>query len=236
MDYAAAVETAPPGWRHFRIEDVGRLPPAVKEHFMATLPAGELALARAGDTKAEDRVIRALFWTLVYHLEPGLWDQLAQIEPIHPGILAALPHSIHTSLDVGAGSGRLTQHLATRSETVIAIEPSIGLAKLLRNRLHGLETVAAWADALPIKDGWSQMTAACGAFGPDPLVLQELRRVTAVGGIIALISPEQPEWFEANGWQRHVLGPIPAPKHDPWIDEFFGPPDPPHELIMTHVT
>jgi SAM-dependent methyltransferase len=235
MDYATAVETAPPGWRHFRIEDVERLPRSVKEHFMATVPAGELALVRAGDIEADARVIRGLFWTFVYHLEPELWDRLAQSEPIHPGILAALPHSIQTSLDVGAGSGRLTQHLATRSERVIAIEPSIGLANLLRNRLHGLETVAAWGEALPIKDGWSNMTAACGAFGPDPLILQELRRVTAVGGIIALISPEQPEWFEANGWQRHVLGRIQAPKHDPWIDEFFGPPDPPHELIMTRV-
>lgn len=236
MDYATAVETAPPGWRHFRIEDVERLPAGVREHFMTSVPGDEVDRTRAGDAEARDRVLRALFWTLVYHLEPELWDQLAQIEPIHPGILAALPHSIECSLDVGAGSGRLTQHLVTRSERVVAIEPSIGLTKLLRNHLHGLETVAAWAEALPISDGWSQMTAACGAFGPDPSVLQELRRVTAFGGVIALISPEQPEWFEANGWQRRVLDRIPPSKHDPWIDEFFGLPDPPHELVMTQVS
>ncbi len=236
MDYATAVATAPPGWRHFRIEDVKRLPRAVREHFLMSLPAGELHLARAGDSDAADRVVRALFWTLVYHLEPDLWDQLAQIEPIHPGIIASLPHSIQTCLDVGAGSGRLTQHLANRSERLIAIEPSIGLAKLLRGRLNGIETVAAWAESLPIRDGWSQMTAACGAFGPDPLILRELRRVTASGGMIALVSPEQPEWFEANGWQHHAVDPIPAPEHDPWIDEFFGPPDPPHDLVMTRVS
>lgn len=236
MDYATAVATAPPGWRHFRIEDVERLSAPVREHSMASIPDGELQLARTGDQEAETRVLRALFWPLVYHLEPELWDRLAQIEPIHPGIIASLPHSIQTSLDVGAGSGRLTQHLATRAERVIAIEPSIGLANLLRKRLHGLETVAAWAEALPIRDGWSQMTAACGAFGPDALVLQELRRVTAVGGIIALISPEQPEWFEANGWQRHVMGRISSPEHDPRIDEFFGPPDPPHDIVMMRVS
>lgn len=235
MDYASAVATAPPGWRHFRLVDAERLPAGVKDHFMESIPSDEFHRARAGDTQAGDRVLRALFWTFVYHLEPELWDQLAQIEPIHPGILAVLPHSVETSLDVGAGSGRLTQHLVTRSERVIAIEPSIGLMKLLRDHVHGLETVAAWAEALPIRDGWSQMTTACAAFGPDPVVLQELRRVTASGGVIVLISPERPEWFEANGWQRRVLERISPSKHDPWIDEFFGPPDPPHELVMTRV-
>ena len=236
VDYGTAVVTAPPGWRHFRIEDVERLPQAVRQHFLASLPAGEIHLARAGDSEAADRVVRALFWTLVYHLEPDLWDQLAQIEPIHPGIIASLPHSIQTSLDVGAGSGRLTQHLASRSERVIAIEPSIGLANLLRRKLHGVETVIAWAEALPIRDGWSQMTAACGAFGPDPLILRELNRVTAIGGTIALVNPEQPEWFEANGWQRQVHDSISPLEHDPQIDEFFGRPDPPRELVTIRVS
>jgi SAM-dependent methyltransferase len=236
MDFATAVTTAPPGWRHFQIEDLERLSAPVREHSIASIPPAELQLARAGDRGAEERVLRAVFWTFVYHLEPDMWDRLAQVEPIHPGIIASLPHSIETCLDVGAGSGRFTQHLATRSEIVIAIEPSIGLATLLRRKVHGVETVAAWAEALPIRDGWSHMTAACGAFGPDPAILRELRRVTASGGMIALVSPEQPEWFEANGWQRRVLDRISAPEHDPWIDEFFGPPDPPHDLVVTQVS
>ncbi len=235
MDYGAAVATAPPGWRHFRIEDLERLSAPVREHTMTSIPPSEIHLARVGDCDAADRVVKALFWTLVYHLEPDRWDQLAQIEPIHPGIIASLPHS-QTSLDVGAGSGRLTQHLANRSERVIAIEPSIGLANLLRMKLRGVETVVAWAEALPVRDGWSQMTAACGALGPDPSILRELYRVTARGGTIALVNPEQPEWFESNGWQRHVHDPISALQHDRGIDEFFGPPDPPRELVMTRVS
>ncbi len=91
MDYATAVATAPPGWRHFRIEDVERLPPAVRQHFLASLPAGEIHLAKVGDSEAADRVVKALFWTLVYHLEPDLWDQLAQIEPIQAAAIGSSP-------------------------------------------------------------------------------------------------------------------------------------------------
>src|SRR5437868_5969865 len=111
---------------------------------MARVPAGE----------AGDRLVRALFWTLVYHLEPEKWDELTRL---------------------------------------------------------------------------------CGAFGPDEVVLAEMRRVTARGGWIALISPESPDWFEEQGW-RHITAPaLPAPDHPPWIDEFFGPLDPPHELVMVQV-
>jgi hypothetical protein len=102
--------------------------------------------------------------------------------------------------------------------------------------LADVHIVAAWADALPIQDGQSQLTAACGSLGPDPSVLVELERVTGRGGEIVLISPEQPEWFEANGWQRLSFDPVPAPPHEDWIDAFFGPLDPPHELVSKTIT
>lgn len=225
MDYEQAVETAPPGWRHFSIDDVRRLPDSVRVHEMARVPRGEPG----------DRVVRALFWTLVYHLEPEKWDELARSEPIHPALLDALPRGVGLGLDVGAGSGRLTQHLVTRCDRVVAFEPSARLGSLLARRLPRVHTVAAWAEALPIDDHRSQLTAACGAFGPDPVIQSELRRVTAPGGWIALISPESPEWFEANGWQRLTAPPARAPDHPRWIDEFFGPLDPPHEMVMTRV-
>src|SRR5439155_810546 len=83
--------------------------------------------------------------------------------------------------------------------------------------------------------GSRTVTAASGAFGPDPPVLAELRRVTAPGGMIALISPESPEWFEAEGWRRITAPPLQAPHHPAWLDEFFGPLDPPHELVTMRV-
>jgi SAM-dependent methyltransferase len=226
MDYVEAVETAPPGWRHFNIDDVARLPEDVRAKELARVPQHE----------PDDRVLRAMFWTLVYHLEPERWDELARFEPIHPDLIAALPTGATTAVDVGAGSGRLTEHLAKRSQQVIAIEPSAGLRSILTRRLPAVRAMSGWAEALPVEDECSQLTAACGAFGPDRVVIAELARVTARGGWIALISPEHPEWFEANGWQRITAPPLEAPAHPQWIDDFFGPLDPPHEMVLTGVS
>jgi SAM-dependent methyltransferase len=225
LDFEEAVEKAPPGWLHFSVDDIARLPEAVRAHEMARVPRGE----------PDDRVVRALFWTLVYHLEPEKWDELARFEPIHPSLIAALPGDVDTCVEIGAGSGRLTEHLVGRARTVIAVEPSAGLRSLLKRRLPNVRALAGWAEELPIDDGCSQLTAASGAFGPDPAVLAEMRRVTAPGGVVALISPERPDWFEANGWWRITTPPLPVPEHPRWLDEFFGPLDPPHELVMTRV-
>ncbi|HKW08427.1 MAG TPA: methyltransferase domain-containing protein [Candidatus Dormibacteraeota bacterium] len=222
MNYEESVATAPAGWRHFTHADIARLPAGVRERELARIPPGE----------SGDRILRALFWTLVYHLEPDKWDELARSEPIHPDILAALPRHATTALDVGAGSGRLTEHLVARSNEVTAVEPSARLRAILEKRLPSVRAIDGWAESLPIADGWSQLTAACGALGPEPQVLSELRRVTAHGGWIALISPEQPEWFEANGWKRVTARATAAPPHAAWLDEFFGPLDPPRELVV----
>jgi SAM-dependent methyltransferase len=230
VEYAVAAASAPPGWRHFTRRDVDRLPPAVRRHELSKVPPQDLRLLEAGDPAAEERLLRAMFWTLTYHLEPERWDQLAQVEPIAPAIIEVLPTAAR-ALDIGAGSGRLTLHLAQRVEQVVAVEPSSGLLELLRQRLPRVHAVAAWAEALPIRDGWSQLTAACGALGPESNILDELERVTGEGGVIALINPEDPEWFEARGWNRHDVAPARVKPHDQWIDGFFGPPDPPRVLV-----
>lgn len=225
MDYAEAVEKAPPGWSHFTMRDVARLREDVRRHELASVPADE----------PDERVLRGLFWTLVYHLEPEKWDELVSAEPIHPEIIAALPSRATTAIDVGAGSGRLTGYLAERCPEVVAVEPSDGLRAILTSRLPAVRAIGAWAEALPIEDGWSDLTAACGTFGPEPQILAELRRVTRPGGHVALVSPERPEWFEANGWRRITAPPIAALPHAGWIEGFFGPLDPPHEMVLIQV-
>ena len=222
MDFDEAAKKAPPGWRHFIADDIGRLPAAVRAHELARVPPGE----------SDDTLLRGLFWTLVYHLEAERWDELARFEPIHPGVIDSLPAQVGTAVDVGAGSGRLTEHLARRSRRTVAVEPSAGLRGLLHRRLPDVDVIAGWAEHLPIHDGWSELTAACGAFGPDPVILAELKRITAPGGTMALISPEEPEWFEANGWRRLAFPPTSAPPHPAGLDDFFGPLDPPREIVM----
>ena len=225
MEFEDAVASAPPGWRHFAVADIARLPRAVREHELTRVPPGE----------SGERLVRALFWTLVYHLEPEKWDELARHEPVQPRLIDALPIDVEVAVDVAAGSGRLTQHLLARSRKVVAVEPSHRLGQTLARRLTSVDVVAGWAESLPLIDGCAQLTTACGAFGPDIVVLDELRRITAPGGLIALISPESPEWFEGQGWSRVSAPARAAPAHPAWLDEFFGPLDPPHELVMKRV-
>jgi SAM-dependent methyltransferase len=225
MEYEEAVAGAPAGWRHFSIADVDRLPAEVRDRELSRVPPRE----------PEERVVRALFWTLVYHLKPEWWDELSRAEPIAPGLIEALPRGVELAADIGAGSGRLTAHLVGRSGKVVAVEPSAGLRAILARRLPSVEAVAGWAESLPLADGSCNLTAACGSFGPDPAVLAEMRRVTAPGGVVLLISPEQPEWFESYGWRRLTVPQPPILEHAAWLDEFFGPPNPPCELVMTTV-
>lgn len=225
VDYEQAVAEAPPGWRHFTIEDVARLPAEVRAHETARIPPGE----------PDERILRALFWTLVYHLEPARWDELARYEPIHPAIVDALPRGVRRGLDVGAGGGRLTAHLVERCGAVTAVEPSAGLRAILSRRMPSVRVEHGWSDSLPFSDASFDLVSACGVIGPEPGTLEEVRRVAARGGWIALVSPEEPEWFEAAGWERISAEPIPAPPHPGWIDEFFGQLDPPHELVMTRL-
>jgi len=235
LDYERSIAEAPNGWRHFAIEDIERLPGPVRLHELARVPARELELVAKGDGAAAERLLRACFWTLVYHLEPERWDELARSEPIHPDLLRALPDTVDVAVDVGAGSGRLTTHLAARARCVVAVEPSAGLRSLLRRRLPDVTVVSGWAECLPLRGHVSHLTAASGAFGPEPRVLAELVRVTAPGGSIVLISPEDPDWFEAHDWDRITVPPMAAPPHPAWIDDFFGPPDPPHEMVALRV-
>src|SRR5207253_5536371 len=88
-------------------------------------------MARIPDGEPGERIIRALFWTLVYHLEPEKWDELARHEPIHPDLVCPLPLEKKKSIDVGAGSGRLTDQPAARSSPTFAVERSAGPCALL---------------------------------------------------------------------------------------------------------
>ena len=229
LDYFQTALTAPPGWRRFSLDDVSRLP----QHHLAAVPAHEREAAARGNVEAAERVRRALFWPMIYELEPELWDAVSQAEPIHPGILAALEVDARRVLEVAAGSGRLTVHLCPRAAELVCVEPSSGLRRILVSRCPSATVRAGFFDALPIVDGWAELTVSCASVKPDPDAVRELERATAPGGVMALISPESPDWFEARGWERLHFDPaevIIAP-HDPELEAIVGPLDPPHELL-----
>jgi SAM-dependent methyltransferase len=232
VDYFQAAAAAPPGWERYSLQDVDRLP----GHYLAGVPAGERMAAARGDMEPAQRLRRALFWPMVYELEPELWDALSLAEPIHPGVLAALEVEGRKVLEVAAGSGRLTMHLCPRATELICVEPSSGLRRILAGRCPSADLRAGYFDSIPVADAWADLTVSCAAIPPDAGIVVELERVTAPGGVITLISPENPEWFQERGWQRLSFDPaeVVLRPHDPSLEVIFGPLDPPHELLWRH--
>jgi SAM-dependent methyltransferase len=229
VDYFQAASTAPPGWQRYSLDDIDRLP----TQYLEGVPTGERVAAARGNADAAERLRRALFWPMVYELEPELWDALSQAEPIHPGILAQLEIEGRRVLEVAAGSGRLTVYLCPRASELVCIEPSSGLRRILVSRCPAADIRSGFFHALPIVDGWADLTVSCASIPPDLDAILELERATAPGGVIALISPESPDWFETRGWERLRFDPtdVVINPHDPELEAIFGQLDPPHELL-----
>jgi SAM-dependent methyltransferase len=232
VDYFQAASTAPPGWHRYSLDDIDRLP----SQYLAEIPAVELEAAAQGNAEAAERLRRALFWPLVYELEPELWDAVSQAEPIHPALLALLEIDGRRVLEVAAGSGRLTGYLCPRAAELVCVEPSSGLRRILVSRCPSADVRSGFFNALPIVDGWAELTVCCASFQPDPDAVVELERATKPGGVLALISPDSPEWFVERGWERLSFDPtdVVINPHDPELEAIVGPLDPPHELLWRH--
>ncbi len=200
------------------------------------LRLGQRPVSPAQRESAQARLVRGLFWTLVYELQPDRWAELAELELIPGPLIADLPTG-HLVVEAGAGSGRLTRHLARQRRLVIAVDLSLPLCRRLRRHLpDNVQVIAGASQHLPVATGVADLSAACAAFSPDPPLggreaLAELERVTKPGGWIALISPEAPDWFEEHGFECRSY-PEPhnaAPTH---VVEFFGPLHPPKTLLL----
>jgi SAM-dependent methyltransferase len=209
------------------------LPPARGERLLRLSQRAFSSQARAA---AASRLVRGCFWFLAYELAPDLWDRLAAGEPVAPELLADLPADGARVLDVGAGSGRLTAALAPRAASLVAIEPSPPLRRLLAQRFPCVRVIAGVGHRLPLRSGWADLVVSCATFGPHaPLggdaVLGELERCVRPGGTLGMVGPEEPAWWEQRGFQL-VSYPQPSARLDPDLEAFFGPPHPPHRLLL----
>ncbi|HEX2180420.1 MAG TPA: methyltransferase domain-containing protein, partial [Actinomycetota bacterium] len=164
------------------------------------------------DPQAWEEVVSDVAWELLYRMEPELYARLTAGERLHPGILGWIPQRIDRAVEVGCGWGRLTLQLAPRCGELIGLEPAEplrrGLESLLERAGHRhCEVLDGFLNAIPVPDGWADMTFTCSAFscdsvhGGDP-GLAELDRVTRTGGVVVLVwPPRNRKWLEERGFQ-----------------------------------
>lgn len=183
---------------------------------------------------AGGRLVRGVFWHLVYELAPDLWDRLAAAEPVAPDLVADLDADGSRVLEVAAGTGRLTGALAGRARRLVAVEPCPPLRRRLHERHPGVCVVAGVGHRLPIATGWADLVVSCAAFGPHPpqggeAVRGELERCARPGGTVTLVAPEEPGWWRARGYEVRTY-PAPEARLEPDLEAFFGPPHPPRQV------
>lgn len=185
--------------------------------------------------EAATRLVRGTFWPLVYELAPDRWEALAEAEPVSRSLLAALPVDGAAVVEVAAGGGRLSRHIAPRAAGLALFDGSLVFAAHLRDRFPRATVACALTHQLPLPDACADVVTACGAMSPDPplggeAALAELERVVRPGGWLALVAPERPQWFENRGFRRQEFDrPAAHPPAD--VVAFFGPVDPPCTLV-----
>jgi SAM-dependent methyltransferase len=105
-------------------------------------------------------------------------------------------------LDVGAGTGISARALRERRASVVAVDPSLSMARSLRTASAEMPTTLGRAEALPIGDGAVDLITCAQAWHwvrlPDAAI--ECRRVLRASGLVALwwnVSEDAGAFFDA---------------------------------------
>lgn len=156
-----------------------------------------------------DSALDSIAWELLYRVEPHLYERLIEGERLDPSIIEWMPQAV-AAVDVGAGTGRWTLSLASRCQSLTAVEPAAPLRAILRAnieraRLTNVEPVNGFFDDLPLETASAELVTSCSAFTTydshgGELGLKEMERVCVRGGLIVLISPTELDWFSERGF------------------------------------
>ncbi|TYP84774.1 class I SAM-dependent methyltransferase [Blastococcus xanthinilyticus] len=132
----------------------------------------------------------------------------AVLRPTYPpdavDFLLAGPDRRRTVLDLGAGTGLLTEVVTGAGHRVVAVDPSPEMLAQLSRRLPGVGTAVGTAEAVPLADAAVDAVVAGQAahwFAPAPAA-REIRRVLRAGGNLGLIwntRDERVPWVGALG-------------------------------------
>ena len=101
----------------------------------------------------------------------------------------------HDVLDLGAGTGKLTELLVAAGHRVTAVDPSAGMLDQLRDRLPDVVTAEGPAEHVPLPDaGFDVVTVAQAWHWFDPaLAPAECGRLLRAGGRLGLVWNERDE-------------------------------------------
>jgi SAM-dependent methyltransferase len=135
-------------------------------------------------------------------LDPDVWDvrrrsfggvaqQYAQLRPGYPAdavafLLGGRPRRV---LDLGAGTGKLTEQLLAAGHEVVSVDPSAEMLAELTRRLPQVEAAVGGAEDLPLPPASvDAVVAGQAAHWFDPArSAPELRRVLRPGGVVGFV-------------------------------------------------
>jgi SAM-dependent methyltransferase len=92
-------------------------------------------------------------------------------------------------VDLGAGTGKLTERLVGIARQVVAVEPALAMVKKLNARLAAAHAVCGQAGAIPIRSGWADCVVVAQAFHwfDEEPALREIARVLTEDGRLAIV-------------------------------------------------
>ena len=110
-------------------------------------------------------------------------------------------------LDLGAGTGKLTELLVAAGHRVTAVDPSTGMLEQLRLRLPEVTTAVGGAESVPLPDGSVDVITAAQAWHWFDRVAApaECARLLRPGGRLGLVWNERDESVD---WVRAVWEPL----------------------------